>query len=244
MSPHVCRALGALALWVCGFAPAAQAASFGDTEFDLAHYTISTFPAAGDVTTFSQTLDGGNPGAALQDITTRTPATNGSRASNYIVNNRFEYDPGTAGAVESIDLSIQTFWQGSAPLTNNGAIFVIAQDGDFFIHSVTLPAQQGTWLTAQAGGLAASDFALVTDLRSRATDATSNPDFAGSAMQFGFMGGLTVLGNLPSITRTAKADNFSVTLTPVPEPSTWALMAGGLLAIGALSRRSRTAGAK
>jgi hypothetical protein len=231
-------AIGAAVLGLGPWATAAQALTFSDTEFDLGDYAISAFAWPGDVTTFSQSLTGGNPGAAFQDITTRAPATNGSRATNYLVNTQFAYHPQAAGAIEFVDLSIQTFWQsGDGPLSNNGASFVILQGGEFFMHGVSLPSQANAWLTAQASGLVANDFSLVTDPRSRATDPTRHPDFAGGPMQFGFMGGLMISGSIPSFTRTARADNFSVVLTPVPEPAGWALMLGGLLALGALGRQ-------
>src|SRR4051812_19120836 len=177
-----------LALMVTGGAPPAMAAVFTDTTFNVADYSASIYQTGGAAINFSQTPTGGNPGSALE-VATRVSATGIEEfhSEEYFVNRQFNYDPQSQGIVNSIDFSLDRYFQVTEgfPISSIFATILIVQGSKFYAHSVSLPVATGIFQTATANGLQARDFYLITDLASLTTDLSKHPDFAGGPLQFG-----------------------------------------------------------
>jgi hypothetical protein len=93
-------------------------------------------------------------------------------------------------------------------------------------------APGGVWDSFAFTGIVDSDFFLL--------DGAGTLDFsaAGDPITFGFLTTNSV--TLDNTSTMSGIDNWSVTVDPVPEPSTALLLAGGLLAL-VMGRKHRTA---
>jgi hypothetical protein len=223
-------------------ANAATAKNFSDTEFDLANYTISTFQTGGAVIDIAQNALAGNPGATLI-VATATPATGGTTfySREYFLGRSFTYDPASEGAIGSVSWSLDVSFQALSAgfnLVSLGAGIVVSQAGNLYVSGAALPLRQGVFQTAQAGGLAASAFDLVTNLTTGATNAALHPNFAAGAMQFGTLAGLYISPGSPAHRALVKADNLSISISPVPEPSQYAMFAIGVALLLNIKRRA------
>jgi hypothetical protein len=166
---------------------------------------------------------GGNPGARL-NVTTMTGMTHTG-----------------SGITESAwGIGVNPNWTISQPL--NGTQFTVGYDviagaGSFGQgQSVGLIVQQGSacYLDITSTPVTGFETSWTTESFTGAFDATnfrlqtgtgpSQPDFSGATpTTFGF-----TAFNGDSGTVNQYYDNISVTIAPVPEPSTWALLALGL----------------
>lgn len=225
-----------LAVGVVQTTTPALATVFSDSAFDLDSYSISKFMQSGTVDV-SQTLNGGNPGAALfVDTKVPAPGFDNSFGRVFLFNKSFTYNPQTDGAIDTVSWSIDKYVQIISPPNSglfNATGMVILQGGKIYDTTVVLPSTQGVFLTAGGQALRSSSFNLVTDPTTGATDASSHPDFASGLMQFGTRIAFGVAAGSGDYESLVKMDNFSVTVaTSVPEANS-ALMA--LIGIGLLS---------
>ena len=210
----------------------ASIVTFSDGTFNLANYTQTTYTnntaEAGATYSVTQNLASGNPAPSLDfhvDWTVNTTFT----IFVGLINSGFTYDP-AAGAISTIDFSLDrnvTFTPGTVFFANTTATILLFQAGKFYLDSITGPAfVAGTWQTVSATGLQASNFSLY-DFATNTTDSTEHPDFstAGGVLSFGFRVGLGHINTLGTGSFDGLSDNFSMTLTTVPEPSPlWPLM--------------------
>jgi hypothetical protein len=210
--------------------------TFTDTTFDLSNYSIMTFQSGGGVISVSQTLTGGDPGAAMQ-INTTVPAGQ-FLALEYFLNPSFSYSPNVQGVISTIAFSQDVNFQSGIGVAVEAAFSLISQGGNLYVDRIDVPAAAGVFVTASASGLQASDYDLVTNLDTFTQNPTAHPNFAGASMEFGFMGAWSNQATFPAYTEQEVLDNLSITVNTmaVPEPSSL-LPCGILLAICSLGLR-------
>lgn len=218
--------------------PVLAATVFTDNTFNLSDYTIETFQSGGATVDITQTLTSGNPGSALQVITDIPTHSSTFFTSQYFLNSSFLYNPGTQGAIQSIDYINDIYVETSASLKSRGAAPVVFQGGNYYINIISLANVNGAWLTASADGLQAADFSLVTDLLTFATDASINPDFTSGIIQFGTVTGTSDPGTAAT-TWDGRHDNLSYTVNAVPIPAAVWLFVSGLLGLVGMARRNK-----
>ncbi|SCY05123.1 PEP-CTERM protein-sorting domain-containing protein [Nitrosospira sp. Nl5] len=221
---------------------AAASVTFSDSTFNLSDYSISTYQTGGADITVSQTLAGGNPGAALQ-VDTHIPASSNQifYTTEYLINTTFQYDPSLQGPIDSIEFTYDAYAALSRPASDAIAV-VLTQGGNIYsyVEVISGPTLGGTFETVHAAGLKAADFSLITDLKNiTAVDPTQHPDFASGVLGFGVPGFYYVSGffGVPDISSVLKVDNLSFTISAVPEPETYAMLVAGLGLVGFLGRR-------
>ena len=236
-------------------ASSALAASFTDTTFNPADYTLGAFkdPAV-TVNAYGQTLTDGNPGAGLQGLVSST-GVNLQGVLLTALNTGFVYDPGVSGAITSLDVSLDRFTNptngGQISLVGSYSLRLLAeQDGQLYQATFVFgPFNQpgGVWRTLARNGVLASDFTTLDAGNFTGAGAPGGPDFGGDAITFGFAmrgsGAVDGDGNPSTFDQTndLRADNFALTVNAaaVPEPAGWALMILGLGATGAALRSRR-----
>ncbi len=238
----------AVAVAIALFArPAFADTIFNDGTFNLSNYTINSYPTNGDTVNVTQTLTGGNPGAALE-IMISAPATGSSTtyAFTYALNNTFVYYPSVQGAITSISFSNDRNVASitGASLGSEAATSMILQGGNYYQYEIPLPPVAGTWETASKTGLVASDYELVTNLSTDAVNAARHPNFAAGPLTFGEKTGYTDPPGLPATTAENLVDNLRYDIisaptapTSVPEPGALNLL--GLTIVGAAVARQK-----
>jgi hypothetical protein len=186
---------------------------FTDSTFDLANYTIDTYQSGSVTINTFQTLTSGNPDAALQTIISETVSLAASSTTQIFMNNSFIYDPGTQGAIQSIDVMRDTFIDLQyMPLESHFGTAILSQNGNYYVYTKSLPAVNGAWLSFSGCGLQASDFDFVTDPLTAATDPTRHPDFTSGVIQFGLAIHTDIQGSLAQPVSDIRADNMSYTV--------------------------------
>jgi hypothetical protein len=120
---------------------------FTDSTFDLSNYSLSPEFNSGTTTTFEQCVSCGNPGTALR-VDSSSATGNGVYARAFI-NDTFAYDPGTQGAITSIDVSIDKNLGNNFAITAGGNTFrpTIQQGGNFYLATILGPP-----ITTGSGG--------------------------------------------------------------------------------------------
>jgi hypothetical protein len=229
----------ALLIGVVAMPMTASVLTFTDNTFNLSDYSIITYQsgvANSPNIHVSQTLTGGDPGAALQ-INIAVPAGN-SLSLEYLLNPAFTYDPGANSAVSSIDFSQDVYYNSPVGVGAEAVFSLISQGGNLYENRIDVSPVDRVWELANAT-LQASDYALITNPSTFTTDNTSHPSFSSGALEFGFAeawssSGFGAYGDVQDL------DNLSITInTPAPEPDTWRLLVAGLALIGVSAVRSR-----
>jgi hypothetical protein len=214
--------------------PAAAGPTFTDSTFNLGNYTVvGPYTTGGSVVVYSQCASCGNPGTALEVITTVTGS--GTSAIGFL-NNSFTYDPSTQGALASIFASEDKDLTTTSSATIGSSFrALLYQNGNYYISAISFPNFSGPgttgYLTA-SGILTATSFDLYNFLTP--PDPTQHPDFDGSSFKLGIV---TLGSSNSSSTTTLDFDNLTFALTAVPEPSTWMMMLLGFCVIAFAVRR-------
>lgn len=227
----------AFALFVASFPAFADVVPFTDNTFNLSDYSTTPFYILGASVSFEgQCSSCGNPGSALKIVVTTSP---GGVAHFQFVNNTFQYDPETYGAIGTINASVDKDVTSSGTVTS---FFwpLIRQDGIDYLAVIpgpglTSPGTTG-YQTISESGLVATDF-VEFDF---ATDSfgTANPNFDGDIMKFG-LASLTGPGSGVQNSEL-DYDNLSIEVeTATPEPSSLLLLASILAGLFVISRRMR-----
>jgi len=193
----------------------AQTISYSNGTFTPGSWTTFVETGAGGSNaSSSQAVSGGNPGSYLSVINN----SNNEFISTFIFFAGSLFDPSTQGAITSVNLSVDAIrfgpdGQGFAPaLRQNGINYL------FMPENISFPA---SWLSVNWSSLTGADF------RTWASS-SAHPDFSlsGGPIQFGFENTNAATGLIR--TTSSGYDNFSVTVnyTAIPEPSTYAALAG------------------
>ena len=234
MSAALCGLSLGLAAILLSSSPCPGSTVFSDSTFDLTNYSQVIFLDTPSVKiTVSQTLTGGNPGAALE-ITNDVPAGLLSYSSMQgLINNTFVYDPSTQGALATIDASADKYFAVNIPNFNFlSETFrpLIYQGGNYYLAAIPLSTVPGAWYTASQAGLTAADFQLF-NFATGAFDPTSHPDFAGGLMEFGLANRNTFDVTPPGSSEFLldnRYDNLVLRLNAVPEPTGLVLLGLGV----------------
>lgn len=230
-----------VSLICCEPIPVAASTVFSDSTFDLANYVIGTFQSGGATINTFQTLTEGNPGAALQSIISEPPVTTPFFTTQLIINSTFNYDPGSQGAIQSIDVSGDLFINlQNLALPISFAAPIISQNGNDYAGSIDALIQNNAWQSGSESGLLSTDFVLVTDPLMQTTDPTSHPDFNGGNIQFGVVI-FTASDTSNQPVWDIRIDNLSFTVNAVPVPPAVWLFGSGLLGLIGVARRKKTA---
>jgi hypothetical protein len=231
-------ALGFLAL--CGGASIASAnVIFTDHNFNLAQYSESTQFTSNALASFDQCVNCGNPGTALQTITTAAGGGIGVYAQAF-VNNTFASNPGKQGAISGINASVDkdiTVSYSGTGFTNTFRP-LIEQDGNYYLATIpgptfdiNNPSGGATgYVTISASGLTAANFQEFDF--SAGTFVAGNPNFSGDPMLFGLA---QITSSAAGGTIEVDLDNLSLNIG-VPEPSSLLLVVGGVLSLLVIAR--------
>jgi len=224
--------------------PAPADVLFSDTTFNPVNYNnFSAVPNVdtGVIATYGQCQTCGHPGQALQ-VLVSIPVTAGGAFVGFL-NNTFNYDPSTQGAILSLSASVDkdltlnqsttSFASFFYPLIKQGANYYIANLPGGTINSGTTTGWET--ITSQPSsptGLLATDFGLYDFGTTSVPDFSSNPDFSatGAPMTFGLA---PLVSSNAAFDITVNYDNLNFDIingnsgpgqSPVPESSSLVLL--------------------
>jgi hypothetical protein len=230
--------LGATILAICFAAcgPSMANQSFTDTEFNLSDYSITKFENRQTITV-SRAATSGAPGAALQVLFS---TQSGISSGNVVfINNNFIYDPAAEGSITSISFSSDNLIDSEVGVGSFGTNLLLLQEGNFYRFNYPLSTTENKFQHAQSTALRSSDFSLVTSFSagSATIDSTLHPSFTSGVIKFGFDRAWNVRSSFSAHNTIERLDNFSVTVTSVPEATSSALALMGIAVVVSLTRK-------
>lgn len=228
--------------------PVHAVVSFSDSTFHVEDWTKTVLiEGNGGMISLSQESSGGNPGAFGRiRIELNGGETAGyTRAFGYFARADAIYDPVGQGAIDMVAYEDNSKMVDTSLWGTNGQRggFALFQNGNIYDNWLYATGTETTWRANSVAGLHASDFCQVNGPNGTyVRNTASHPDFSssGAPIQFGFLRGNTSgIGGVGTPFFTdAGIDNWSVTITPVPEPSSLlALLSGAGALLGAGLRR-------
>ena len=226
---------------VCGqFASADSIIS--DSDFVDADWAATSLFQVSSSSQAQQVATGGNSDQFRQTTHMLNPDTSQERVA--ILYHGFlsgAYNPMTQGGISSIDYSVDRIvinppfvgsQVGHRPaLMQNGVVFTTI--------SSPLNFASTSWTSGSQLNLTESDFVDALSLAQFGGDGTHfSPDFSGSggSIQFGYFSGNTSPASNLLIVTNHGVDNWSYSITSIPEPSTAAFIGLSMLA-GLIHRR-------
>jgi len=196
---------------------------YSDGDFGGGNWSFETSTALGASASASRISSGGNPGSYLQ-ISLSMAAGDGYSVL-WGFNSSAAYDPATS-AIESVGYS-EDLLQGGSPQAAGAALM---QNGLRY-YRYTWTTDPSVWTTRIATPDVGASGYLLDDSQNNGSNPL-NPDFSilGAPITFGFFRNISGTA-LSSFTTTSRLDNWTTTVTPVPEPSSLALVVAAGLAI-------------
>ncbi len=207
--------------------PARSTVEFYDGAFNLADWqTTPYYWGNGGSITLSQINSGVNPGQFLEiDHFLQSGATN-SVVYGLHTRNGATYTPSVQGEITAIDFSIH-FENLLTTGMGHGFAFALRQDGNIYHVFQSLSGTVPGWQQDMHLGLQETSFGLMTPIETTfIIDFNYHPDFSstGSQIEFGLA---TWNAGKTSIHKIVGYDNWTVTV--IPEPATFAILALGSL---------------
>lgn len=197
----------------------------------------------------------GNPSGNTLMITTHvaswSPISQDGHSSSlteFAFDKTHEYNPATQGAITTVSMAIDSLnnntWTGSGDQNigaAQGSTFALEQSGKTYLLKVGY-LTSGSWTANSYTSLTAGDFYLWGPNASQF--GVEHPDFtyAGSAIDFGFVGSNSTASFGSNRGTSVYYDNFSVDVygnADTPEPGPIALCAAGLTCVLRLLRKRR-----
>ena len=213
-----------LVLSIVSFARAQIVHSDGD--FDGGNWSFETSTSLGASASASRISTGGNPGAYMQ-ISLSMAAADGYSVL-WAFNSSAVYDP-SAAAIDTVGYR-EDLLQGGSPQAAGAALL---QNGlRYYRYAWTTEAS--VWTTRIATPDVGATGYLLDGSQINGVNPL-NPDFSilGAPITFGFFRNISGTA-LSSFTTTSRLDNWTTTVTPVPEPSAASLLIAAMVLVGAL----------
>ena len=208
--------------------PARATVEFYDGTFNLDDWqTADYYWGNGGSITLTQINSGGNPGQFLEiDHFLQSGATN-SVVYGLHTRNGATYTPSVQGEITAVDFSInyqnlQTTGMGQ------GFAFALRQDGNIYHVFQSLSGTVPGWQQDMHLGLQETSFGLMTPIETTfIIDFNYHPDFSPTGSQIEFGLATWNASGSTSLTEIVGYDNWTVTV--IPEPATFAILALGSL---------------
>jgi hypothetical protein len=233
-----------LPLFLAICSPAFADVQYSDGTFDLSNYDIRLFTnlPAGDTYSLAQFPSGGNPGSWVAADISTAPNASGALIGWALMNRTWTYTPEIQGQV--LDLSFSMDRLDSVvtdPDEYERARIVILQNSTYYYYTALGQLRGGAWETIKASGIN-NDTTVDTDnhtgwnsfdFDTGVITPGAHPDFSaqGSTMSFGLG-----LGSEPSRSRAVTvrmgADNLTIGISSVPEPTIFVLLLAGIAVVG------------
>ncbi|MFT3822040.1 MAG: hypothetical protein QM750_31240 [Rubrivivax sp.] len=252
MTPSAPRAAAAAAVLALSLSLPAQAtlAGFVDTTVDPSSYTQLTLHTDPSVSATVAATAAANPGAGLTLAYANAGGPVELLSMIGFVYNGFTWNPGSDGALASVDFTNDRYIDGGDAFINTGLTAfsraLLVQGGQYYVAAFFDAGQpRQTWYTSAASALLASDFGAFDPLTGL-VDGSQHPDFSasGGTLGFGFMNRfqLSSGGNAYDLNALFAYDNIGFTLNPaaaaLPEPAPLALALAALLSLAWVRRRA------
>ena len=224
----------------CSFLVATQASAavtLLNDDFSSGLSVTKIYDGVGTHNFGASVVNSGNPGDALA---VNTQLWGGSEGINYFIGfNGLTYNPSTQGAIDSFSYSFDhkrpVYGYGG-----HGYALTMLQDDVYNYFGYSSFSDGSNWHTLSGSGLTEFDFSGARKVNNEVLAPMIDFSQSGSEIQLGLMI-FSGNGGSPYRTDSTLYDNFEVNLitTPVPEPSTYALMLGGLGLVGFMARRRK-----
>lgn len=215
---------------------------FNDSTMDPSQYEITTFKDPVVTVTTSGLSSGGFPGSVMS-IITGIPNTSGAYVQQvtYLLSKNAAYDTATNGPIKDITLSIDSYFKAliqNFTYSGGAARVIIEQSGKIYEYGAALPAVQDAYLSKTFENLTSVNFRYVADLANLGYDFSMHPNFSTGKLRFGFVTAAELYSSIP-LQVEQRYDNFSISVSSVPELSTMHELLLGIVALLVLKRRAR-----
>ena len=205
------RVVVRLAIVMAAISVARAQIVYSDGDFGGGNWSFQTATSLGASASALRISSGGNPGASLE-ISLSMAAGNGYSVL-WAFNSSAIYDPSTI-AIDAVGYR-EDLLQGGSPQAAGTALL---QNGlRYYRYAWTTDAS--VWTTRIATpDLAASGYFLDDSQNNGINPLNPNFSILGAPITFGFFRNITGTA-LTDFTTTSRLDNWTTTVTPVPEPS-------------------------
>jgi hypothetical protein len=218
--------------------PAFASTTFSDSTFNLSDYgPLQQYLGNPDMSgSVSQALGFGNPAPSVEFVLNWPGGPNTDAGYQGLIHNGWTYDPGTQGALSSINFSEDKYihTDGDWTLTGSNIRMLMLQGGNYYIAATPVNIAFDTWESG-AANLLATNFNFF-DFATGVLDTTRHPDFSSGMMQLGLANYYGLQLNGPTEVDTYY-DNLSISLNQVPEPSSLILLGSGIVGVAGVVRR-------